>query len=83
MRVAPDSDFPALLLSFISAVVLSLLTFFLPAQKESKSILVDFLLSSRFLEVPINKYISFPQREVKAYSSIIQNTLRLIKLLIS
>jgi len=51
MRVAPVLDFPALPQSFISAAALSLLTFFLTVQKESKSEFMDFLKTFRFLKV--------------------------------
>jgi len=42
--VMPLPDFPALLLSFISAAGISLLTFFLPAQKESKRDFLEFFI---------------------------------------
>jgi hypothetical protein len=51
MRVAPDSDFPVFLLSFISAAALSLLHFFLAVQKEMKSVFLND--SNWFLELPI------------------------------
>jgi len=52
MRVGPDSDFPDLLLSFISAAALSLFHFFLAVQKEMKNV---------FLKAFLN-YLSFYSR---------------------
>jgi len=43
----PFPDFPALPLSFIRAAGISLLTFFLPAQKESKSVFKGFLIVTK------------------------------------